>query len=160
MRWGGSPGGTHPPRPSAPSLRAGRVWEDGFALEGKGILCDNDRKGKNHDRFAARCRKKIALLAHEANTTIAGYLSSLVAHLPEPKRVSLGEANDVDAIAAKLVIWQAEDGSELFPDVSVRDLLTRFGDEDSKMTETEREKEYTLWVDIENSLHGQRGLAL
>jgi hypothetical protein len=104
--------------------------------------------------------KKLTLLAQEAHTTVAGYLSSLVAHLPEPKSVYVGETSISDAIAAKLDAWQAEDGSELFPDTSVKDLFTRFRAEDSNATEAERQQEYALWVDIEKTLLGQRGLAL
>jgi hypothetical protein len=68
--------------------------------------------------------KKLTLLAQEAHTTVAGYLSSLVAHLPEPKSVYVGETSISDAIAAKLDAWQAEDGSELFPDTSVKETFS------------------------------------
>lgn len=124
-------------------------------------VCDNTKEGrKTMIALPPDVEKKLALLAQEAHTTVAGYLSSIVSRLPEPKLTYEKQESRADTIAAKLAAWQAEDGSPLLPDTSVKNLFSRFRAEDAETTETERKTEYALWVEIEKSLQEQRGLVL
>ncbi len=67
-------------------------------------------------------------------------------HLPS---VSVMDRNDVDAKLRKL---QELDGTKLLPDIPTRTLFAQWAEEDTKMTDDERESEDRLWEDIEQGL--------
>ncbi len=62
-----------------------------------------------------------------------------------------------DAVDAKLREWQEQDGAALMPDVPAQALFAEWAEEDSKMTEEEREAERVLWESIEQGLSENGG---
>src|SRR5437016_2309509 len=61
-------------------------------------------------------------------------------------------AADEDALDAKLRQWQEQDGTALMPDVPTEILFAQWAEEDTHMTDEEREAEDRLWEDLEIGL--------
>lgn len=61
-------------------------------------------------------------------------------------------------IDAKLCQWQEQDSPALMPDISTQALFSQWAEEDTHMTDEEREAEDLLWVDIENGLSENSGM--
>jgi hypothetical protein len=70
----------------------------------------------------------------------------LLAHLPS---IPTHDADDLDA---KLRKWQHEDATNLMPDVPTHSLFAQWAEEDSNMTEEERQEEDHLWEELESGV--------
>jgi hypothetical protein len=76
----------------------------------------------------------------------------VAAHLPPIP------AADNDTLDTKLRQWQEQDGIALMPDVPTQTLFAQWAEEDSQMTDEERETEDRLWEDIEKGLAQNSGV--
>lgn len=77
---------------------------------------------------------------------------SVEAHLPAVP------TTDEDALDAKLRQWQEQEGMVLLPDAPTQSLFARWAEEDTHMTDEEREAEDRLWEDLEKGLAENGGV--
>ena len=67
-------------------------------------------------------------------------------HLPEVPTTA------EDTVDARLSEWQKQDGIALMPNLAARTLFAQWAEEDSHMTDSEREAEERLWEDFQDLL--------
>ena len=91
-------------------------------------------------------------------------LARLVEKLPEEYSIGLvilpataADPTQVEEIiAAKLRLWQEQDGTILMPEFSAHELFAKWAEEDELMTNEEREAEDRLWDDFQKGINENR----
>ncbi len=82
----------------------------------------------------------------------------------QEKALSIGDPKE--RVRALLTKWQTEDNTPLMPPISTRNgetptqaLFRKWEEEDTKMTEEERQAEDRLWDDIQQDIDAERARA-